>query len=47
MIFMSQSALTDPAREADWDAWYLGHLRVMAAVEGVVSAECFMTSTPG
>ena len=47
MIFMSQSALTDPAREADWDAWYIGHLRVMAAVDGVESAQRFKTSTAG
>ena len=33
MIFMSQSGLTDPTREPDWDAWYIEHLRVMASVE--------------
>jgi hypothetical protein len=47
MIFMSQSGLTDPAREPDWDAWYLEHLRVMASVEGVESAQRFKTSSPG
>jgi hypothetical protein len=46
MIFMSQSALIDPAREADWDAWYVEHLRVMAAVAGVESAQRFKTATP-
>jgi hypothetical protein len=30
MIFMSQSGLSDPAREAEWDAWYVEHLRIMA-----------------
>ncbi|MPZ45362.1 MAG: hypothetical protein GEV05_18595 [Betaproteobacteria bacterium] len=47
MIFMSQSGLTDPARESDWDAWYLEHLRVMVSVEGVASAQRFKTASPG
>lgn len=47
MIFMSQSGLTDPAREADWDVWYVEHLRVMASVQGVESAQRFKTRTPG
>ena len=46
MIFMSQSGLTDPAREADWDAWYIGHLRAMATVAGVESAQRFKTAAP-
>lgn len=47
MIFMSQSGLTDPSREADWDVWYLDHLRLMAAVTGVDSAQRFKTRTGG
>jgi hypothetical protein len=47
MIFMSQSGLTDPTRESDWDAWYIEHLRVMASVDGVTSAQRFKTSSPG
>ena len=47
MIFMSQSGLTDPTRESDWDAWYIEHLRVMASVEGVASAQRFKTASPG
>lgn len=47
MIFMSQSGLTDPSREADWDAWYLEHLRIMATVNGVDSAQRFKTSSAG
>ena len=47
MIFISQSGLTDPSREADWDAWYLEHLRIMATVPGVSSAQRFKTDTPG
>ncbi len=47
MIFMSQSGLTDNTRAADWDAWYLEHLRIMATVPGVSSAQRFKTATPG
>lgn len=47
MIFMSQSGLTDPSREGDWDRWYRDHLRLMASVDGVESAQRFKTRTPG
>ena len=43
---MSQSGITDPARESDWDTWYVKHLAVMASVPGVGSAQRFKTSTP-
>jgi hypothetical protein len=46
MIFMSQSGLIDPSRDADWDRWYLEHLRIMASVSGVESAQRFKTTTP-
>ena len=47
MIFVSQSGLTDNTRAADWDAWYLEHLRLMASVPGISSAQRFKTDTPG
>ena len=47
MIFNSQSGITDNSRAADWDAWYLEHLRLMATVPGVSSAQRFKTETPG
>ena len=47
MIFTSQSGLIDPSRDADWDAWYLEHLRVMVSVNGIESAQRFKTTTPG
>ncbi len=47
MIFISQSGITDDTRAADWDAWYLEHLRIMATVPGVSSAQRFKTDTPG
>ena len=47
MIFNSQSGITDRAREADWSQWYLEHLRIMATVPGVFSAQRFTTTHPG
>src|SRR5262245_33970359 len=47
MIFMSQSGITDPARAADWDVWYLEHLNIMLTVPGVSSAQRFVTEAPG
>lgn len=44
---MSQSGLTDGARERDWDRWYLDHLAIMVSVPGVTSAQRFKTATPG
>ena len=47
MIFISQSGITDNSRAVGWDAWYLEHLRIMATVPGVSSAQRFKTDTPG
>ena len=47
MIFISQSGLTDRARETAWDEWYVEHLRIMATVPGISSAQRFKTDTPG
>jgi hypothetical protein len=46
MIFMSQSGLTDARRAADWDAWYVEHLRIMLTVPGISSAQRFVTDAP-
>ena len=46
MIFMSQSAITTPEREGEWDRWYLEHLRIMVTVPGISSAQRFKTTTP-
>ena len=45
MIFMSQSGLTDPSRQQDWDAWYIEHLRIMRTVPGISSAQRFKTAS--
>jgi len=47
VIFISQSGITDSSRAADWDGWYREHLRLMASVPGVSSAQRFKTDTPG
>ena len=47
MIFMSQSGLTDPFREDEWARWYVEHLRVMRTVDGIDSAERFISDAPG
>ena len=47
MIFTSQSALSDPSREAAWDAWYAEHLRTMVTVPGIRSAQRFKTASAG
>lgn len=47
MIFISQSGLTDTTRAADWDRWYVEHLRTMATVPGISSAQRLLTDTLG
>ena len=47
MIFMSQSGITDAARERDWDAWYVEHLRIMLTVPGISSTQRFRSVTAG
>ena len=47
MIFNSQSGITDSTREADWSQWYFEHLRIMATVPGVFSAQRFTTTHAG
>jgi hypothetical protein len=46
MIFMSQTGLTDMRRAADWDVWYVEHLRIMLTVPGISTAQRFMTDAP-
>ena len=45
MIFMSQSGITDSERMADWDRWYIEHLRIMLTVPGIYSAQRFKTES--
>jgi hypothetical protein len=41
MIFMSQSGLTAPQRQVEWERWYMTHLQVMLTVQGIDSAQRF------
>jgi hypothetical protein len=47
MIFISQSGLIAGQDEAAWDQWYIEHLRIMATVPGIASAQRFKTDTHG
>ncbi|WP_143705221.1 hypothetical protein [Pollutimonas nitritireducens] len=47
MIFMSQSGLLDRTREAEWDEWYVEHLRIMETVDGIHSARRFKSESEG
>lgn len=47
MIFMSQSGLLQRSREADWDCWYVEHLRIMRTVPGVNATQRFKCVVPG
>ena len=47
MIFTSQSGITDPTQEPEWALWYVEHLRIMRTVDGITSAERFLTKAPG
>ena len=47
MIFMSQSGLSGPGREKEWDTWYAEHLRLMVTVPGITSAQRFKTTSRG
>lgn len=40
-------SLLDPGHEPALELWYLEHLRNMASVPGIFSAQRFKTSTPG
>lgn len=44
---MSQTGITDPARDKDLDAWYVDHLRIMITVPGIRSAQRFKTESAG
>lgn len=47
MILMSQNSLLDERDAPLIDEWYLQHLRNMASVPGIFSAQRFKTSTAG
>jgi len=47
MIFMSQSSITDITLSDQWSKWYVEHLEIMLTVNGIDSAERFITDSQG
>jgi hypothetical protein len=47
VIFISQSGFLDPEQKKEWDAWYIEHLKIMATVPGIHSAQRFETTSDG
>jgi hypothetical protein len=47
MIFMSQSSITDTTLSDEWSKWYAEHLEIMLTVNGIDSAERFVTDSEG
>ncbi len=41
VLYTVRSRFTDPAREEEWNAWYLGHLEKLMAVPGFLAAQRF------
>lgn len=46
MIYMVELAFDNPARQADWHAWYLRHIRVLLTVPGFRASQRFAAVTP-
>ena len=46
MIYCVELAFSDPAREAEWSAWYTQHLGVLLSVPGFSTAQRFESIAP-
>ncbi len=46
MIYMVEMALTDGARRAEWDAWYLSHMKKLISISGIEATQRFESLTP-
>jgi hypothetical protein len=46
MIYMVELALLDPARRAEWDAWYLDHMRMLISIPGIEASQRFEALAP-
>lgn len=44
VLYTVRSRFTDPAREDEWNAWYLDHLHKLMAVPGFLAAQRFHSS---
>jgi hypothetical protein len=46
MIYMVEMALIDLARRAEWDAWYLSHMRKLISIPGIQATQRFEAVAP-
>ena len=46
MLYVVEMDFIAPARQAQWDAWYMEHLDILLSVPGFHTAQRFLCSTP-
>jgi hypothetical protein len=46
MLYVVEMDFIQPARQAQWDAWYMEHLDILLSVPGFHTAQRFLCSTP-
>jgi hypothetical protein len=46
MIYMVEMALIDVTRRAEWDAWYLSHMKKLISIPGIEATQRFESLTP-
>jgi hypothetical protein len=46
MIYMVEMALIDLARRAEWDGWYLSHMKKLISIPGIQATQRFESLSP-
>ncbi len=46
MIYMVEMALDQPQMRAEWDAWYLQHMKVLLSIPGIEASQRFESLSP-
>jgi hypothetical protein len=46
MIYMVEMALIDVARRAEWDDWYLSHMKKLISIPGIKATQRFESLSP-
>ena len=46
MIYMVEMALIDTARRAEWDEWYLSHMKKLISIPGIQATQRFESLAP-
>src|SRR3977135_1765709 len=46
MIYMVEMALIDVARRAEWDDWYLSHMKKLISIPGIQATQRFESLEP-